>query len=326
MKYGTIGTSMITDNFIRSSRLVDGLDLTAVYSRRLEKGLEFSQKYGVKTVFTDMEQMASSDAIDAVYVASPNSLHYEQCKLFLQHGKHVLCEKPIAVTSVQVRELIDLARQKNVVYMEAIIMLHLPARLLLREALQKIGTITTARFDYSQLSSKYQSYLNGDVPNIFNPKFATGCLMDLGIYCVYPALDFFGMPEKITTAAGFLATGADGCGSSIFSYQDKQVTLSYSKTGQSRVGSEILGDKGTIVIDSISKLTGIKIVWNDGTEEPLVGDVPKDSIMSGEARSFFHYVTDRARYEEEYQYACELAVQVSETMGIMREQANIKFC
>lgn len=326
MKYGTVGTSIITDNFIQSAKLVEGLELAAVYSRNLGKGREFSGKYGIDTVFTDLEQMASSNAIDAVYVASPNSLHYEQCKLFLEHGKHVLCEKPITVASSEVKELIELAKQKDLIYMEAIIMLHLPARLLLREALQKIGSITTARFDYSQLSSKYQSYLNGDVPNIFNPKLATGCLMDLGIYCVYPALDFFGLPEKITSAAGFLSTGADGYGNSTFSYSDKQIALSYSKTGQSRIGSEILGDKGTIVIDSISKLTGIKIVWNDGTEERVVEDEPKESVMTGEAQSFYHYVADRARHEEEYQYACKLAVQVSETMEIMREQADIQFC
>ncbi len=325
MKFGTVGTSMITDQFIQSTKLVDGLELAAVYSRNFDKGVEFAKKYAVETVFTNLEQMASSDDIEAVYVASPNSLHYEQCKVFLEHGKHVLCEKPITVTSVQVKELLTLAQQNHVIYMEAIIMLHLPARLLLKEAIRKIGRITTARFDYSQLSSKYKSYLSGEVPNIFNPKFATGCLMDLGVYCVYPALDFFGLPEKITAAAGFLTTGADGFGNSIFSYEDKQVNLSYSKTGQSRIGSEILGDKGTIVIDSISKLTGIRIIWNDSTQETVVGENPKDSAMSGEARSFYNYITNRSRYEGEYQYACKLAVQVSEAMETIREQAEIKF-
>ncbi len=325
MKYGTIGTSLITDSFIQGAKLIDGLELTAVYSRNLEKGLAFSEKHGVQTVFTDLEQMASSDMIDAVYIASPNVLHYEQSKMFLEHGKHVLCEKPITVTASQIKELINLAKQKNLIYLEAIMMLHLPARLLLRDSLHKIGNITMVRFDFSQLSSKYQSYLDGDLPNIFNPKYSTGCLMDLGIYCIYPSLDFFDLPEKIITTAGFLTTGADGYGNSIFLYKDKQVNLSYSKIGQSRLGSEIIGDKGTIVIDSISKLTNIKIVWNDGSEEVVVGDIPKHILMSGEAQSFYNYVTNIIKYEKEYQYASELSVKVCEVMEIMREQAKIRF-
>src|SRR4051794_28274423 len=98
MKYGTIGTSPITNEFIESAKLVDGMELTAVYSRNIEKGISFAGKHGVKSVFIDLEQMASSELIDAVYIASPNSLHYEQSKLFLEKGKHVLCEKPIAIT------------------------------------------------------------------------------------------------------------------------------------------------------------------------------------------------------------------------------------
>jgi predicted dehydrogenase len=325
MNYGTIGTSPITNNFIESAKLVDGLTLAAVYSRSLEKGRAFSEKYGVKTVFTDLTQMAESGLIDAVYVASPNALHYEQCKLFLTHGKHVICEKPITAAAAQVKELVALAKEKNLIYMEAIKMLHRPVRPLLLNALKRIGRITTVRIDYSQLSSKYPSYLAGNLPNIFNPKLATGCLMDIGVYCVYPAIDLFGVPEKIITTAGFLSTGADGFGNSIFLYKDKQVNLSYSKTGQSRLGSEILGDKGTIVVNSISRFTDMKIVWNDKSEEFLAGDASAQVVMSGEARSFYNYITNPTKYSKEYEYASDLAVKVSETMETMREQAGIRF-
>jgi predicted dehydrogenase len=325
MNYGTVGTSPITNNFIESAKLVDGLTLAAVYSRSLEKGRAFSEKYGVKTVFTDLTQMAESELIDAVYVASPNSLHYEQCKVFLEHGKHVLCEKPITAAAAQVKELVALAKEKHLIYMEAIKMLHRPERPLLLDALKRIGKITTARIDYCQLSSKYPSYLAGNLPNIFNPKLATGCLMDIGVYCVYPAIDLFGVPEKIITTAGFLSTGADGFGNSIFLYKDKQVNLSYSKTGQSRLGSEILGDKGTIVVNSISRFTDMKIVWNDKSEESLAGDASTQVVMSGEARSFYNYVTNPEKYRKEYEYASDLAIKVSETMELMREQAGIKF-
>lgn len=325
LRYGTVGTSKITDDFIVSARLAGGMELTAVYSRSQEKGLDFSEKYGAKTVFTDLRQMASSELIDAVYIASPNSLHYEQSKLFLEHGKHVLCEKPITVTPAELKELMELARQKDLIYMEAIKMLHLPARLLLKEALGRIGRISTARFDFSQLSSKYPAYLKGEVPNIFNTAFATGCLMDLGIYCVYPALDLFGLPEKITAGAGFLDTGVDGYGSCIFSYPDKQINLSYSKIGQSRLGSEIMGDKGTIVIGSISTLTGMRFIWNNGTEEEIIGNADRHETMSGEIRAFYQFIKDKNSNNKEYRYAGELALKVSEVLEAVRRQADIRF-
>lgn len=325
MKYGTIGTSWITDSFIQGASLVDGMELAAVYSRNLETGKAFSKKYGNKAVFTDLEQMAKGDLIDSVYIASPNVLHYEQSRIFLESGKHVLCEKPITVTSSQIKELVDLAKHKNLVYLEAIMMFHLPARKVLQDLLRKIGNITTARFDFSRISSEYKSYLEGGLPNIFNPRLATGCLMDLGIYCIYPAIDFFGVPKKIFATAGFLNTGADGYGNSIFVYKDKQVNLSYSKVGNSQLGSEIIGDKGTILINSISKLTNMKIIWKDGSEEEIIGDIPKHILMNGEAQSFYNYVTNITRYENEYRYASELSVRVCEVMQIIQEQSNIKF-
>ena len=262
MRYATIGTGWITGAFIEGAGIAGNMELAAVYSREEKTGRAFSEKYGSKPVFTDLERLASSPLIDGVYIASPNVLHYSQSKLFLEHGKHVICEKPAAVTSDQMRELNLLARRSGLVYMEAIMMRYLPARELLYKALDRIGNITTARFDFSQLSSKYPALLEGKLPNIFNPAMATGCLMDLGIYCVYAAIDLFGRPDRITACAGFLSSGADGYGSAVFNYKDRQVSLTYSKTGQSLAGSEIMGDRGTIAIDSISKLTGITLVQN----------------------------------------------------------------
>lgn len=325
MRYGVIGTNWITQSFIQGAGLFDGMKLAAVYSRSSEKGKAFADKYGAKAVFTDLNEMASSDSIEAVYIASPNSIHYEQSKLFLEHGKHVLCEKPITVTPAEHRELSELADRKHLIYMEAIMLLHLPARVIVKKLLPQLGSITTARFDFSQLSSQYQGYLNGELPNIFNPEFATGCLMDLGVYCVYAALDFFGVPDGITTTAGFLNTGADGYGNSIFYYEGKQVCISYSKVGQSRLGSEIIGDKATLVIDSISKLTGVKLILSDGSVQTVIGDIPKHILMSGEAESFYRFATDYNRYETEYLNARSLSQKVCEVMETMKNQANIRF-
>lgn len=328
MRYATVGTSWITDAFIEGAEIAGGLELTAVYSRNEKTGQSFASKYGGRPVFTDLELLAKSDLIEAVYIASPNIYHYSHSKLFLENGKHVICEKPITVTSDQYRELNAIARRNKLVYMEAIMMRHLPARKLLHKVIKQIGHIYTARFDFSQLSSKYNELLSGKLPNIFNPALAAGCLMDLGVYCVYAAIDLFGRPKNVISSAGFLESGADGYGTAIFDYDDKQVTLTYSKVGQSLLGSEIIGDKGTIKIDSISKLTGMTLIHNkNGREsaENLIGDIPKNQLMSGEAAAFLKYATDIERYSDEIKSISELALAVNETMELIRQQSGIKF-
>ena len=209
MRYGVIGTGWIAKSFIDGARMLCNSDFVAVYSRTSESGNKFAQENKIDKVFTDINEFANGD-FEAVYIASPNRLHYEQSKLMLQSGKHVICEKPITVEPEELEELQTLAKKNGLIYIEAIMYMFNPARELLKDAISKIGKITSVHFDFSQLSSKYPAYVRGELPNIFNPALATGCLMDLGIYCVYPALDLFGIPQKTTACAHFMESGADG--------------------------------------------------------------------------------------------------------------------
>lgn len=299
IKFGVVGSGWIAEEFVKGSRLVDGFEFAAMYSRTDEKGREFAGKFADVPVFTDLNEFAESD-IDAVYIASPNVFHYSQSKLMLEHGKHVLCEKPITVSPDEFVELCELAESKNLIYTEAIMMLHLPAKDLLKNALEKIGKITSAHFDFSQLSSKYEALKQGENPNIFNPEMKTGCLRDLGIYCYYPAVEYFGIPQNIISSAGFVETGADGYGTAILNYPETQITLTYSKLGQDYCGSQIFGDKGTITIESISKLTNMEIHYSDGKTEKIYGELPKHELMSFEAKNFYDYITNREKTEQKY--------------------------
>ncbi len=292
LKYSVIGTSWITKSFIEGANLYEDLSLDGVYSRSFEKGSTFAKETGAKRVFTDFNDLASSDT-DLVYVASPNVCHYEQCKNLLLNGKHIICEKPITITANEFKELCNIANHRNLVYFEAIMYMHTPLRRVLKDAVSKIGNIRSATIDFSQLSSKYQALKNGELPNIFNPEMKTGALNDLGIYCVYPVIDLFGMPEKITPTQHFLHTGADGSGSAAFEYKDKLVTITYSKVGQSRSASQIMGDKGTVTIESISKLDGIRFFNNEGEETLLNGETDKKYLMGNEAKSAIDFILKR---------------------------------
>ncbi|MBQ8574880.1 MAG: Gfo/Idh/MocA family oxidoreductase [Clostridia bacterium] len=322
IKYGVIGSGWIAEEFVKGAQTVDGMHFAAMYSRTKEKGMEFAENFGCKNVFTDLEEFAKSD-IDAVYIASPNSLHYLQSKLMLENGKHVLCEKPITITPDEFEELFSLAKSKNLIYTEAIMMMHSPLKDRVKNALEKIGKITSAHFDFSQLSSKYKALKNGENPNIFNPEMKTGCLRDLGIYCYYPAVEFFGLPEKVSSSAGFVETGADGYGTAVLDYSDKQITLTYSKIGQDFCGSQILGDEGTITIDSISKLTGVKIHFADGKIEEVTGEEEKHIIMAYEAKNFYDFITDFEKNKEKYFEINQRIFEINKLMFQVKNQCKI---
>ncbi len=317
IKYSVIGTSWITNSFIEGAKLVDGLQLDGVYSRSEEKGNAFAQAVGAKRVFSSIEEVADSDT-DFVYVASPNSCHYEQCKFLLENKKHVICEKPITVTSEEFSKLFFLAEENNVRYFEAIMYMHTSARYALKEAIQSIGNITSAHFDYSQLSSKYDMLLSGGLPNIFNPEMKAGALNDLGVYCVYPIIDLFGEPQEVTALQHFLFTGADGAGSAILKYKDKIVTVTYSKIAESRAPSQILGDEGAVTIDAVSQLKGIKNFDKKGSIIDEIASEDKITLMSNEARSMYNFITDFEKNKGLYYECAAMSQKVLNCMKKMR--------
>ena len=320
MKYGVIGTGWITESFVRSADTVPGMELAAVCSRTEESGRAFADRVGRPLAcYTTPEAMAESD-IDGVYIASPNRLHYTQSRLLLEHGKHVICEKPAVVTAEEMQDLQTLAAEKGLVYMEALMMLYLPQRRLIKEMIEKIGPIRTAHVSFAQYSSKYPAYLRGETPNIFDPRFATGGLMDLGVYCVYPILDWFGRPEQVKASAAFLRTGADHTGSAVFTYPDKIVTMAYSKVAQGYAGTELIGENGALRIDSISQYTGIRLYQKE--EQPLFGEADRTDRMAGEACAFFERVTGKSVQPQEER---DLMLAVAETMEQIRQEAGIVF-
>lgn len=322
IRYGVIGTSWITRSMIDGAKSYPQLELAAVCSRSRERGEAFAAEVAAPLVFTDPAEMAASDTVDMVYIASPNSCHIAQSRLFLQHGKHVLCEKPLSANPDEVAELQALASEKGLLFREAIMMLYQPQLELLRQAVDACGRISVAHFDFCQLSSKYEAYLRDEMPNIFNPALHTGCLMDLGVYCVYPALYLFGEPTAVTATATFLDTGADGAGSALLHYPDKQVVLTYSKIGQAAAPSQIVGDKGTVTMESISKLEDIVYTPFGGESRQLWSAEQKETLMGREIAAFADEIAGKV---SAFTQADGLALAVSRCMRDIRTAAGIRF-
>ena len=291
VRIGIVGTNFITERLLEASEAIEDFKLTAVYSRSSEQAEKFASKYGVKTLFTNLEQMAGSEEIDAVYIASPNSFHAQQAILFLQNGKHVLCEKPLAANADEVKSMIQASKEHNVLLMEAMKSTLLPGFKVIQANLHKIGTIRRYFASYCQYSSRYDKYKEGIVLNAFDPKFANGALMDLGVYCLYPLITLFGEPNEVKATGMMLESGVDGEGSVVLSYDDKDAVVMYSKISNSSLPSEIQGEKGSMLIDKISSPEKIEIRYNDGTTEQLPIEQAHLS-MYYEAKEFVDLIND----------------------------------
>lgn len=320
----TVGTGDITEKFLSACRLTDRYEFHTAYSRSLENGEKFAKKQGFKHFSDNLISVAKSPEIDTVYMATPNVFHYEQSKLFLENGKNVICEKPITTDCKKYDELLALANEKALIYAEAIMSRHSAGREILLDALSQIGKISQARIDYCQLSSRYEKFKKGERVNIFDMSLAAGTLMDLGVYCVYAALDLLGKPDTVSASAAFADNGADLSGGAVLGYKDFTAVLSYSKIGQSAIGSEIVGDSGAIKIGSISQYADISLVKN-GKEALILGIPDRAEVMRGEAEKFADYIENRDAFLGDYKSVCELTHNVHTCMDLIKQSAKIEY-
>ena len=322
IKFATIGRGKIVDCFIEGAKLSDELQLNAVYSRSRNDGEAFAKKHGAKKVYTSLVDLAADPEIDAVYIASPNLFHAEQSKFLLNSGKHILCEKPIACSADEYKSVKELADKKGLIYMEAIIPIYSPFRKAVKSAVNNVGNISLVRLDYCQLSSRYSDFCSGVHTNIFDMSLHAGALMDLGVYCVYAAVDLFGVPKSITASASFPHNEADGSGSAIFEYDGFSVLLSYSKTGQSVTPSEIVGDKGSVTIGKLGLYADARII-KGGIETPLTCFTPKEELMSFEASAFARFI--KGQDARDYRQNSQLCLNVHACLDAIKQSANIKY-
>lgn len=322
IRFGIIGTNWITEKFLEAAMLLPDFKLNAVFSRTEEKAKSFAGKFHAPHTYTSVEEMADSGEIDAVYIASPNSLHAEQAILCMERGIHVLCEKPLASNAREVEAMIQTARKHDVLLMEALKTTFIPNFRVIQEHLPKIGPIRRYSSSYCQYSSRYDAYKEGTILNAFNPKFSNGALMDIGIYCLYPLLALFGEPERMQAAGTMLESGVDGQGTISFQYDTMEAVIQYSKITDSHAPTEIQGEYGNIVIDKISSPSDVKIIYRDGRTENL--SVPQqENTMYYEAAEFIHLLKSGKKESAINTFA--LSLQAAKIMEAARKQIGIQY-
>ncbi len=268
IKLGTIGSGDIVRSVLDAVNQTDGIECVAIYSRVLEKGNSLAKDYGVSKVYTNMEAFFADEEINFVYIASPNSLHYKQAKMALLAGKNVICEKPFCVKLEEAQELVELAKERDLILVEAVTITFLPNYEILKRELPKIGRIRLVMSNYSQYSSRYDKLLAGELPNVFNPKFAGGSLMDINFYNVFLNVALFGKPEQAVYYPNFCDNVAiDSSGVLVMQYLDFVSQNAGAKDTFGVNFFQIEGEKGYIYIEGGSNgLQRIKVVTKKSEE------------------------------------------------------------
>ena len=246
MQIGTIGTGPIVETFLAACQQVPSVQIGAVYSRSGEKAVALASCYGIARTYTNLDELLGDPAIDTIYIALPNSLHFAQVVQALRANKHVILEKPMTSTLAEARELVELAQERRLFLFEAISTRHLPNYLKVRQDLSDIGPVHLVQCNYSQYSSRYTQLLAGEVTNIFDPAFSGGCLYDLNIYNLHFVIGLFGRPQAVHAYANKAFNGIDTSGTVVLEYDGFIATCSAAKDSASPSFQIIQGEKGFI--------------------------------------------------------------------------------
>ncbi|MHA3066480.1 Gfo/Idh/MocA family protein [Lacticaseibacillus saniviri] len=321
LRLGVIGTNWITAQFIDAAYKQEAYQLNAIYSRHEATAQALADKVGVKaTIYTDLDAFFASD-LDVVYIASPNSLHAPQTIQALAAGKHVIVEKPLAVNLKQ------LAAVNEAVQAHPDLMVFEAARHIYDANFKRINEfvatndVSGATLSYMKYSSRYDAVLAGETPNVFSRQFGGGALMDLGIYLVYAAVAWFGVPNRATYQAKMLNTGVDGDGVMRLSYPDFDVTLITGKTKNSELTSEIYVGRDTLAFDQVGEIHHLTLKTE--TETTDLSQPIFDNPMEAEAKAFAEAIETNDR--EAFKKAWTLANSVHQVMGQLRQSAGLHF-
>lgn len=244
LRIGCVGTSSVMNIMQDAIRVTDGVTCSVVYSRSKSRGEEYAGRYGIKNVSDHYDSFIARDDVDAVYIASPNSCHFEQGMQALENGKHVIMEKPLALTRREVDQLYSNAKNNGVFLFEAITTLYMPNYLSCRDVLPAIGKIRKAVIRYGQYSSKMDDYKKGIVASSLSPECKGGALNDMGIYCIHMAVDLFGKPKSASYRPVMGVNGVDLEGELTLEYSDFVCNILTSKQRNIDSGCRIEGEKG----------------------------------------------------------------------------------
>jgi len=271
LRWGILSTGTIAKKFAETLNGMKGEAIFAgVASRDIEKAKAFAKEYGTATAFGSYEEMAASNEIDAVYIATPNVFHFEHAILCLEGGKHVLCEKPFTTNAEDAVKLYEAAKARNLMIMDGLWTMHLPMYAKIRQFISEgaIGEVRhiRAEFGFAPAGARKDFKLDASLGG--------GSLLDVGIYNIGFAAMVLGIsPSTIQSHLSICDQGTDDLASVLLSYQGgSTASLTSSIGARMPVEGVIFGSKGLIHLPNYQVATTMTLQPQDG--EPIEYNMP----------------------------------------------------
>jgi len=313
LRWGILATGGIAHAFTKDLRTA-GLDIAAVGSRRAETSRAFADEYGIPHAHDSYEALVQDPDVDIVYIATPHPAHADNAILALEHGKHVLVEKPFTLTAVEAARVRDVARANGLLAMEAMWTRYLPHMIRIREivAAGRIGEVRALFADHTQ------SITTDPAHRLNAIELGGGALLDLGIYPVSFAWDILGAPTSITASAQLIETGVDSEVATTFTHASGAISTTISAARSAGPNTaHILGTKARIDIDRTwYNPTSFRVVAPDGT-------VLEDYVSQNEGRGMQFQALAAERFIAEGKTDSDL-LGIDETVAIMQTLDDIR--
>ncbi|GAA5349778.1 Gfo/Idh/MocA family protein [Streptococcus uberis] len=294
MKLTVVGTGKIVEEALPIITATNGIQVQALIStpRSQEKAKALADHYQIQNLYTDLEEALTNPNTDTVYVATPNHLHYEMTKAALLAGKHVICEKPFTLKEAQAQELAQLAKEKELILLEAITNLYLENFAVLKEELANLGDIKIVDCNYSQYSSRYDAFKEGVIAPAFDPEKGGGALRDLNIYNIHLVVALFGLPKTVNYLPN-MERGVDTSGILLMDYLDFKVVCIAAKDCSAEVRTTIQGNRGSLIVAGESNTLPQVQVTENGIEPRVINKNGSEHRMAAEFRVFQAIIDER---------------------------------
>ncbi|MFZ1062299.1 MAG: Gfo/Idh/MocA family oxidoreductase [Acidimicrobiales bacterium] len=314
LRWGILGTGSIARTFVSDLAFIEEGEAVAVGSRSLDAAAAFAAAYGIGAHYGSYEELVRDRDVDAVYVATPHPFHRENAILALEHGKHVLVEKPFTLNAAEARDVVAAARQHDLFALEAMWTRFLPSMIAVRERLAggDLGEIVGVQADHGQWFEKDRE------SRLFAPELGGGALLDLGIYPVSFASMVLGTPERMVVLADPAFTGVDATTSMLFGYASgAHAVLTCTLRARSATRACIAGEDARIELDpDFYSASGFSLIGRNGTRERFE--------FAREGRGLFYEAQEVARcvdadLRESPVMPLDETISIMETMDAVRD-------
>lgn len=244
--WGILAPGRIAHKFASDLKLVKNANLKAVGSRDLQRARLFAKEYGADIYYDSYEKLVKDPEVEVVYIASPHVFHYEHTLLCIENGKHVLCEKPMAMNKKQAQKMAGIAQDNHVFLMEAFWTRFIPSYLKARQLAVsgQLGEIKHIQADFG-FKAEYNTR-----ERLFNKNLGGGSLLDIGIYPIFMTVDILGKPDEIISSGVIGETGVDESCAFVLKYNSGSLaSLSSTIVANTPIEATISGSKARVKIN-----------------------------------------------------------------------------